>query len=67
MGKFVGYSNSQRWKLEWLCMLLIIFCVKTVSFKIVSEGLYINLTKLSEMFIIKKSIPSNLEKGYVNG
>ena len=34
-------------------MMLNIFRVKTVCFKIISEGLYINLTKLSEIFIIK--------------
>ena len=47
-------SNSQRWKLGRFCMMLIVFCVKTFSFKIVSERLYINSIKLSEIY--KKNI-----------
>ena len=53
MGIFVGYSDSQRWKIGQFFMMLIIFHAKIFSFKIVSEGLYINLTKLSEIFVIK--------------
>ena len=48
-------------------MVSVILGLSDSSFKFVSEGLYINLIKLSEIFVIKKSILTSLENGHAKG